>query len=831
MDTITQAPNDDSTTGSNSAPASNNQTITVASPQSNDSNGQKSSRLTDQNPLATNFRRKNPLSVFSSYNYNLTLYMVTPECANYFAQHGILPAITDDVNGHYYIVAQSGGMNSMSDPRAITYQGELGPGKPGYDYYIDDVSMAAVMQGSDSQKTATATHNITFKVIEPIGISFLTRLGIASQQLNLNSNLARMGDQSALPNLYQQHYILGVRFYGYDAKGEIITSSGQLSDTDVAFTDTNAHFERFFNVTMGKVTFKLDGKATVYNFEAVSLNLQAAFGAKRGLVPNNMALKGDTVEEILGNKDDITSNSLIGWLNDNQKKLKTTEKIDLVQTYDIEWLPGEDGSIDSIKGSAMITDSDYSKETAPMSEASTTNESNVKTAVKSNTINTRKKVIGFSGGISIASTIDQIIVKSDYISSKLIKQNNARIETGSESEPSAGKLIWYVVNPVAKCIGRDKKTNDWAYDITFQIKPYLVPYVRSQYVNTTSKYYGPVKEYSYLFTGQNTEVISFEINYDNLFYMPLATSVNKDDSNKNLRGSAPAAATGPIDSNKTSGQINRATAVVENVRANLYSIADQALATIRVLGDPDFLMDTIGARIQSESFSQFYAKNNSVNPYGGQVFVEIIFRVAEDYKNGLLDVDPSETILFYDKKKQDLVNAKGTIYEILKVDSTFRQGKFEQVLEMKIVDPSFFLPPPIQEVSAPVNETSAESARLRRNNATILDTLPNQSDAETNRLSRQNSALLQSAITSGVRRPTSWYASGVEQTLHQYDNPSILSNAQLRGSPLYNKARIAGFSDADAIAYSRNSIDASSLDSGRPLSNQQGTDIGRQFRR
>lgn len=307
--------------------------------------------------------------------------------------------------------------------------------------------------------------------------------------------------------------------------------------------------------------------------------------------------------------------------------------------------------------------------------------------------------------------------------------------------------------------------------------------------------------------------------------MPLSPNVNKSNANYS-KGSVPTSPVGPVDSNKTSGQLNRASAVVENVRANLYSIADQAIASIRVLGDPDFLMDSVGSKIQSDTFSQFYGKNNSVNPYGGQVFVEIIFRVAEDYKNGLLDVNPNETILFYDKKQQDLLNARGTIYKINSVDSTFRQGKFEQVFDMIIVDPSLLLPS-TPSVAGETNETTAETERLSRNKIPG----PSQSSAETNRLLRQDSALYQSTITMGVRTPTSSYAKGVEQILHQYDNTNTLSNAQLRGSPLYNKARIAGFNDADAIVYSRNSIDASALDSGRPLSSQSGTEINSRLRR
>lgn len=705
METTDTAPDDDGyNQGTSDAPASDDDEVNQTNNQSNPSGNQKTTNTdASNNPLATDRRRWNPLTKFSSFTYNITLYMVTPECANYFADNGKLPDNAEE--GGYFIVAQSGGINSEAEPRLLTIKNTPGVGQEGLDFYIDDLNIKIYMVGQDRQRTATAATNINFKIIEPIGFTFLTKLSRACQAINKKSKLISKGDATAWPNLYQQQYILGIKFYGYDKNGELIQSSDVDDLGSFNSYDKFAVYERFFPIINGKITSKLTGRATEYLFDGNFQNLQAAFSAKRGKLTTNLEFEGSTVGEILGSIDSKNEKSLIVSTNNIQNKEVIDEKRKISQKYNIEWLEGSE----NIKNSSLLTDADYSKEISAMSIAKNVQEVNAATSVVSNTANTTTVIKGFAADTPIVLAIDQVIVKSKYVVDTLTKKINSDIEGDTQKE-TKGLLQWYCVHPVTIIEGRDSITKDWAYNITYQIKPYHVPYLKSQYAPARTKYYGPIKKYSYMFTGENTEVISFEMNYDNLYYVITSPSTNKDDSAaKSKSGSTPIQTAGGTNSAPGSGELNQGDAIVENVRSNLYSVADQAIATIKIMGDPDFLMDTVGYKIQSNTFSKFYGKNDAVNPYAGQVYVEIEFNMGEDYVHdeGLLDVDANQTVLFYPPEIQKKLNSKGIIYLIASVDSSFSKGKFEQVLELRI--------PPITDLILPdENESNAERERLNR---------------------------------------------------------------------------------------------------------------------
>lgn len=708
-DTYPTADEDNPNAGTPNAPAIDNTTPSSNSPSSPDGNGQRStSTTTPNNPTATNLRRWNPLSRLSSYTYSLTLYMLSPEAANAFGATGKLPE--DQSSAPYYIVAQSGGINNDAEPRGLTVNsgGIPGPGKPGLDFYIDDLTFDIYMMAADGQRTATAATQFTYKIIEQYGFTFLTRLSELSKYINDNSPLIQSGNINSRPNLYQQHYMIGIKFYGYDVNGNVVQSS-TIPDSTKSLNDSYALYERLFPLSGNKVNFKITGRTTEYFFESTIQSEQAALGTKRGIIPSPGNLTGQTVGEILGNKDENNKNSLIGWLNSKQTDTKNNKNIEQEQWYDIVWVNNQWFDSNKIKNSAIITTRDYAKETTPMSGANNTQEVNVAKSQRAVSIDTQSKTINIPGGMSIVNVIDQIIVKSKYVVDTLLKEVDQRIESKTDDNEKS-KIAWYSIKPITTIRGRDNLTKDWIYNITYEISPYEIPYIKSQYVTNKSKYYGAVKKYSYTLTGENTEVINYEMDYNNLYYVitPSTTSLDDSSENKNPSNPTPRATQAAADSNSTIGSLNRGNLIAETVRANLYSIGDQALATIKIIGDPDFLMETIGSTAQNDTPSKFYGQNFVINPYGGQIFIEIVFKMAEDYKNnGLLDVDINQTIAFYPKEARDQLNIEGVIYKIRKVVSTFSRGKFEQVLDLVIV--------PYSELLGDSSDTAAQREYVKNN--------------------------------------------------------------------------------------------------------------------
>lgn len=675
-------------------------------------------------PYRTDLRRKNPLSELSSYTYIITLYMVTPEAANYFTQYNRLPPYNGGAN-RYFIVAKSGGINNEAEPRGLTFNpSEPGPKKPGLDFYIDDLNIETYMLAQDGSKTATLSNKISFKVIEPEGFTFLTKLSELSATINqLSPSLQENRTSITLPNLYQQHYIIGIKFYGYNPDGTI-----KENNQEVYTGDNYVLFERLFPVKPQNVTFRLVPKnPIIYNWEGVVLGGQVALGSKHGVLNSPANIEGETVGEILGSApNESPPKSLIGWLNNNQLKLKEQGYIDKPTTYSINWLDKEtDSEIKSIFSSKMNDKDKLINEKAPMATVQSIQDITIKQSTDdaNNKINTNVKSINVPYGKPIVSTIDQIIINSQYVKDKASIVTNSAIATTidpnlgassnasgtAQNSPGGSSLKWYAIKPLVTCNGRDSKTNDWAYNITYEISSYDVPYVKNQFIFKKSNYYGPIKQYDYFFTGKNTEVINYEQEYNNLFYTivpPSATVENKASVGTN--GFSSPARVGRVNTDASMGT-NNDNDIAGAVRASLYSVKDAVRVNLKIMGDPDFLMDSIGSATQPENISKFYSINNSINPYSGQLFIEINFGLAEDYgSNGLMDLDPKKVVGFYSDQDRKALGTNGIIYRVNKVDSVLSKGKFEQTLELYLVLPGEF-----SQTTTPTREVIPDAATTR----------------------------------------------------------------------------------------------------------------------
>jgi hypothetical protein len=120
-----------------------------------------------------------------------------------------------------------------------------------------------------------------------------------------------------------------------------------------------------------------------------------------------------------------------------------------------------------------------------------------------------------------------------------------------------------------------------------------------------------------------------------------------------------------------------------SVITSLFSPADYAMVKLTIMGDPDYLMTESSSSINAV-YRQFYGKGFTINPNGGQVFIEIDFKEAVDYNNqtGLMDIN--ESILFWNYPKEIRNMVKGVSYMVREVQHSFSKGKFTQELVCNI---------------------------------------------------------------------------------------------------------------------------------------------------
>lgn len=653
-------------------------------------------------------RLHNPLGDFSSYTYNISLYIINPDSFNTYSSGGKL------VPKDFQLIAQSGGINNDST---------VNPYKraPGFelDFFIDNLSITTALSGKESMYAGNS-YEFTFNIFEPYGFTFPTKLVQAAQAVQANSKIKRTVNSHA--TALQCQYLLTIRFYGYDKNGKLVTGA-DYPQADVNRTDSQCVFERSFPIQIYGFDFKLDSKLVTYNVKAKMTSEQIALGAMRGTVKGQQTITASTVGEALAGGTAEGVKGLVQLLNEQQeewlqKDKEGKSKIGVKDVYKIVFDKNTGIDTASIGG-------DMTSRT-PLAQVKSSADSTVakSESAKATTVNSTVRSITVKDGTPITQVIDQIITQSDFIGNAMLAQEVEEVQPVKNTDPTYDVnkpkvLSWYNVCPqVTKILDFDVVRNTYACEITYVIQKYEIPYIRSTAHGYTSSYYGPHKRYSYYYTGKNTEILSYDQQYNLLFFNASAAS-----SKAGVQNSGDGAPNQPMSSTNadSTGRLSGWFEQVNSVKSFLYSPADQLNAKIEILGDPDYIMPAVGNGI-SMALQKFYGPDFTINPNSGQVFIEIDFRQAEDYKHkdGLLDISKDGEIIFWDYPDDLKTKIKGVSYMLTQVVSTFSKGKFTQSLKGVV-------PPFANQKKKAAESTSTTSA-------------PDQSDAETARLAAKNAA-------------------------------------------------------------------------------------------
>jgi hypothetical protein len=701
---------DSAPSGTNAAPSSTSGQSNTSSTQNT---GQKSTNSAGSD--FSNNRTDNPLNNFSSYTYSIVLYAISPEDANTYAETGQTP--TD--RSKYYIVAQSGGISS-ADSRAITSSGNPGPNQMGLDYFIDSLEFKTTIPNTAATSVAQGSR-IKLKIIEPYGFNFTEELKKLALKISKKSPLMKGVTEDNF-NHRLMRYILGIRYYGYDTQGNLVTSkSGFVKNYSNGFSDDNSVIERYVVVAINDFKFKVNGNSTTYNIELQEAAPQASLGTIIGVTQNPLNINGSTVGEVLMGSKGPNSKSLVSELNSQTKKLtESSNKTEQSHTYEIEFLDEKNKSDpNGLIATAKLSESDAKTNTGS-GASSNTSKSNIAEQFKQQTFNSNIKSVGFKGGTEIVQIIDDIISKSSYVSNALKVLNNEKPETGSVKNTSKQEFKWFSINPIVTTKSFEKKTNYWTFNIKYQIKPYIIYYIKSNNVTNFCKFNGAHKVYNYFLTGENTQVLNYELSYNALYFIPESSTLNQTgyaitESNTSLaKQPIPSANQGGSQSGTGGVGINNETVPQENVRAQLYSPNDAYKVTMKIMGDPDWILTSTGINAVAQSRFKANPKVKSLSGtaadlgptmFDGQLLVQVIFNTANDYLNtGLMDV--SDQVLTMSPGTRNF-NIKGTIFTVSHVTSLFLKGSFTQTLEMQVV-PSNLL----------VTENSNSSADGRESSTT-----------------------------------------------------------------------------------------------------------------
>jgi hypothetical protein len=413
--------------------------------------------------------RPNILKRWSNVSPVFTLAPLSVTELNQLNSDGSLPKKLSNV------VFSSGGR--YDSDRTKTFYGSP-------EYFINNVEITTF---NTPTKISGLSGNLTinFDIIEPYSVGlFMQSLQTAAQN-------------SGYTNYVECPFILKIEFFGYQPnsmKLEIVPNS-----------------TRDYPIKLQQIQFTSNEGGSKYIVKCLDFNLEA-FNNVYGNIEGSISIEGNTVREVL--------NDLSDKLTKSQAKLVKDKVIQIGDTYKII-IAGEDP--DKIANSKFVK-----AEQQP--QAAGSNRDNVKNETNSrNQATPGKRSFSFpavDGGTKIVQIIEEVLKVSEYCTNAL------------KNIPSDGYVKWYRPSAKLKYLGSkfqlDIIQNRPAYDIEYYVKPYSVHHSVLKGPADPSKGFEPDnipskvnKIYDYLYTGQNDDIVRWELKFDNTFYTAMSpTSFN-----------------------------------------------------------------------------------------------------------------------------------------------------------------------------------------------------------------------------------------------------------------------------------------------------------------
>ena len=542
-------------------------------------------------------------------------------------------------------------------------------------------------QGTNSPHNAVT---MKFDVLEPQGITFLERLRQAVWE--------HTGEQTATIN--SQNYLMVIRFYGYDENGNLISNAQQNGGETTS--DPNSLVEKFIPFQIANIRYKIASQAVEYNLDCVIPQMLVGYGTARGSIPFNFQLNAPDVQTLFNGNTNIArvqreftddqiidddaeiaaeadnkklglsgatvSQGLVEALNQHQQELGNKAEGYIPDRYiiELEDVPG-------FKDAKMKKQGTQDKTRAPMVDA---DDVNTKYNPAKQNFDAEGKSFSIGAGTQIVQLIDQVMKNSEYITS----QQTIAFDEVTRKEiqnPPVKTVQWYKITQIATPIEWDKTRRDYAYEIKYRVTRYQINTPRSPYF-PPAMYRGVHKVYNYWFTGENTEVLNFEIDANTNYLTP----INNSGKVETVRGDARYAEKRFFQASaeeSTQGGRGESTLPAAQLASRLYSPADVAKIDIEIVGDPDWIT-------QSELF---YSKTNlgafeadgSVNVNAGESLFEIRFNKVVDYDaaTGLTPVYKNNLAQSQITNELNLAE-ESLVFTAYEVTNYFKEGKFTQKL-------------------------------------------------------------------------------------------------------------------------------------------------------
>jgi hypothetical protein len=645
----------------------------------------------------------NILSGYTTYNYVLSLGVLSDKEINY-------PDSTYLTGASPLLVCKSA--NAEPYNRVATAYGK-------FDFFLDNLVTKSVVGFEKSGNTNVM--GIEFQITEPFSMGMFT--------VALQTGAFQVGWK----NYREAPYLLKIEFRGNKSDGSM-----------TAIPNTT----RYIPIKILKLDMKVNEKGAIYNVRAIPFNHQA-LSTKNANFKSDVAIKGATVQELLQTGE----KSLQAVINQRLQQLKTDG---LVKAPDevLILFPKETASAASA-GSSANKESTGSATTSPSPTEYSSNQgiytklgvakSKInKTLVQgdgdcnelgkasmgfgldkkgdptfgsetkvwdaknkvwtrgSNTSNIKEGEFKFSQNTDIINAINQVLLNSNFPKETL---------DASKVTPE-GMRGWWAIDTQVYMLASDENdssTGESPKLIIYRVVPYAVSVDRTNPPNTAppgvpNLKKQVVKEYNYLYTGKNTEIIKFDIEFKTSFSILMAadglkrsqdvitggnTGVSETKEaviDPQPDGSAPPSVAGvtptsvsytltttSTDRRGGGGSETQATRAARVFHDAITRGTDMMRLNMEIWGDPYYIVQSGTGNYTSKNATQNLNADGTANYQNGELYITVNFRTP-------IDINQATGMYnFAGSSSAPVVQFSG-LYRVFRITSTFAGGKFTQLL-------------------------------------------------------------------------------------------------------------------------------------------------------
>ena len=286
-------------------------------------------------------------------------------------------------------------------------------------------------------------------------------------------------------------------------------------------------------------------------------------------------------------------------------------------------------------------------------------------------------------GTSIVQFLDQVVRNTSYIYEQQIAYYDPKTNKLKKNGKPANITGWYRIGMQAVPGPYDPKRNDYSYNITYRVEVYGINDARSDFF-PSAQYRGTHKVYSYWFTGENTQVLDYQQDFNYIYYIVQnSASPDRTRMTTNHR-EVPKYFAQPRSGETDQMNPNTVSEPSAQLADYLYSPRDTANIKLRILGDPAWIQqgDVRGGLINSTQLYGAFLPDGTINYAGQEILFEVLWNKPQDYdlSTGLMDAG-AKNYKANRKIGQPGQAVQTNVYRARSVISTFSRGRFEQELE------------------------------------------------------------------------------------------------------------------------------------------------------